>query len=407
MKIKQQQQNDARSQRRRRRFWASWLLATVTFGAVLYVESRNRQNLALATALAILEVPVPSSMAMDIDDVHIDGIERAAVASSGESISDSSSEASVVVSEPSVLPSSCPLSSTSSPTTASSFLSHTTATQLIHDYANATIQNGQKPRFPPILQKLLEKASADQEYFVTVQIGGMDGKTGDPLYRMTELYKGGLSYWVPVVLEPVPSNFAKLQETYRTHEQQRNLHCPLLLNSLISYTQNDNDATAATTCDFCHFDDASTNPACHDLPSFLKSEIGSMDCSRDVVAEEGSCFTKSQLKCGTVERALQVKNNVDTAISSSSSSMLSENVMVLQVDVEGFEQQVLEGFIADRSKLQLPLPPVIHFESRILKARGQLDAVYALLRSKGYSIHEKRVDTLCLLGFQGPETSVP
>ena len=68
---------------------------------------------------------------------------------------------------------------------------------------------------------------------------------------------------------------------------------------------------------------------------------------------------------------------------------------------------MLEGFLSDRSALELPLPPVIHFESRILKARGQLDAMYTLLRSKGYSLHEKRVDTLCLLGFEGPETTSP
>jgi hypothetical protein len=30
-----------------------------------------------------------------------------------------------------------------------------------------------------------------------------------------------------------------------------------------------------------------------------------------------------------------------------------------------------------------------------------LQSVYALLREKGYSIHEKRVDTLALLGVPG------
>jgi hypothetical protein len=363
----------------------AWLMATIFFGAVLCIESRNRQFLALTTALAIMEIPVPSSIAFEID-----AVDTATAVDATEAEKDTHAASASTPTSSTTLPASCPLSASSFTSSAPSFLAHVSASHLLHEYVNATIESGKKPRFPPILQKLLEYASEHDQYFVTVQIGGMDGKTGDPLYRMTELYRKSLKYWVPIVLEPVSANFVKLHATYATHQEQRGLLCPLLLNSLISYANVD-DAAATDTCDFCHFDNESEDPACHDMPNWKKSEIGSMDCSRNVV-EKGACFTKSQLECGTIKQ--------------STPSFLSANLMVLQVDVEGFEQQVLEGFLQERVEASLPLPPVIHFESRILRTRHTLEPLNQLLRSYGYSLHEKRVDTLCILGYEGHETSV-
>ena len=393
MKVKRQKEDP------KRKWWIQFGIAfTAAVASVVtlcLLETSNRQLQELSTALPILEASIRSKPAVDVDSAS----KKQGIVKTSEDKSPSFT--STAIADPmteafSNLPSSCPLSLSSS---AESFLSQTVALKLIHEYAHQAIQTGKKPRFPPLLEKLMEKATSEQRYFVTVQIGGMDGKTGDPLYRMTELHKGSLAYWVPAVLEPVPSNFARLQATYDTHQRQRGLKCPLLLNSLISYSSPSNvDTAEEQTCDFCHFDDNSKDPACHDLPNLKKSEIGSMDCNRAVI-KTGSCFTQSQLKCGTVEQALRSKNHAND------DSFLSQNIIVLQVDVEGFEQQVLEGFLKDRLSMNLPLPPVIHFESKILKTRRKLEPVYALLRSKGYSIHEKYVDTLCLLGFQGGETS--
>ena len=76
-----------------------------------------------------------------------------------------------------------------------------------------------------------------------------------------------------------------------------------------------------------------------------------------------------------------------------------KDLVVLQLDVEGYEKNFLEGFFAEVPKEYLP--PVINFESRILKGRGHLDSLFDLLRKNGYGIHQKRVDTLALLDAQG------
>ena len=62
----------------------------------------------------------------------------------------------------------------------------------------------------------------------------------------------------------------------------------------------------------------------------------------------------------------------------------------------------LEGFFAKKvPKEYYLLLPVINFESRVLKPRGELESVFQLLRQNGYGIHEKRVDTLAIIGAQG------
>ncbi len=82
-----------------------------------------------------------------------------------------------------------------------------------------------------------------------------------------------------------------------------------------------------------------------------------------------------------------------------SEGLSSGHAVVLQMDVEGFENQMINGYLDEIPPEHYPA--VINFESRVLKKRGQLDAVFDKLREKGYGIHEKRVDTLALWGAQG------
>ena len=120
-----------------------------------------------------------------------------------------------------------------------------------------------------------------------------------------------------------------------------------------------------------------------------KYEIGSMECDRKAVADLQDCFTRSEFDCGKI---------VNGGLSNL--NLLPSQIAVLQIDVEGFEKQVLEGFF---SEIDDPshYPPVINFENKILLGRKILQPVYDLLRNKGYSLHEKRTDTLCLLDHKG------
>jgi hypothetical protein len=64
----------------------------------------------------------------------------------------------------------------------------------------------QGPRFVPLLLDLMKAAAGDKTMLLTVQLGGMDGYTGGPFFRMTKLYIEPLTHWLPVVVEPVPQN---------------------------------------------------------------------------------------------------------------------------------------------------------------------------------------------------------
>mmetsp|Transcript_1544 Transcript_1544/g.1858 ORF Transcript_1544/g.1858 Transcript_1544/m.1858 type:complete len:116 (+) Transcript_1544:465-812(+) len=109
-----------------------------------------------------------------------------------------------------------------------------------------------------------------------------------------------------------------------------------------------------------------------------------MDCQSEL---KRKCFKKDVFTCDTI---LNTIHNHGYSI---------QDLAVLQMDVEGFEKILLEGFFAEVPKEYLP--PVINFESRVLKPRGELESVFQLLRQNGYGIHEKRVDTLAILGAQG------
>jgi hypothetical protein len=263
---------------------------------------------------------------------------------------------------------------------------------IIGAYATGAVGKGGKPRFIPLLGSLLQAALDQEQFLVTLQLGGMDGRNGDPFYKMTEIHKGNLKHWLPIVIEPVPTNFEKLVETYQEHQSRRQMPCASLLNQLINYDAS--NQVSQDSCAFCHFNDQSTDPSCHDMASWQKTEIGSMECDRLSTKDSlfAKCFTQSTFECGTIQQAIQKISKFDG----------DSHVMVLQIDVEGFETQVLEGYFNETTHR----PPVVNFENKVLRGRGQLDKLHTFLKNQGYTIHEKRIDTLALLGYQGEDTSV-
>jgi hypothetical protein len=262
-----------------------------------------------------------------------------------------------------------------------SFLPQSQAKEIIINYAKEVVALSQRPRFVPLLLELMKATAGNKTMLLTVQLGGMDGYTGDPFFRMTKLFKEPLTHWLPVVVEPVPQNFEKLVGTYQHHKQNRQLPCGHLLQQLVNYDPKQ-EASQKGICGFCRFDETSTK--CDDVPSWQKYQIGSMECGREVNKQ---CFVRSEFLCGRIAEAME---NVHVHPS---------QVAVLQIDVEGFERQTLEGFFDEISPSDYP--PAINFENKILKRRKQLEPLYKLLRSKGYSLHEKPTDTLCLLGYKG------
>ena len=228
--------------------------------------------------------------------------------------------------------------------------------------------------FKPIGRDLMQAAVDRSTSLLTVQVGGMDGKSGrDPMYKM--YYEKSMRNWMPVVFEPVPVNFGNLVKTYQEHETKRSLPCPLLLNQAVAYGQN------TTTCSFCHYN--VNKPECQNQPDWVKYEIGSLDCVSKQKTRFRECIVEDKLACGPIKQALVQHGLPTNAIS------------FLQVDVEGFEVAVLEGFFSEFEPHEYP--PVIHFESKILHSRGRLPAVLEFLKERGYQSFQGRVDTTSLL----------
>ena len=151
----------------------------------------------------------------------------------------------------------------------SSYMSSEEAQEIIIRFCNETISSGYRPRFVPILELLLDAATKTSKLLATLQLGGMDGKTGDPFYKVSQKRKS-LQKWIPIVIEPVPTNFDKLVQTYEEHQWRKKLPCPTLLNQLINYGTSNH--VSQNACAFCHFDEQSSNTTCHDMPDWKKRQ---------------------------------------------------------------------------------------------------------------------------------------
>ena len=218
-----------------------------------------------------------------------------------------------------------------------------------------------KKQFDRIGQLLLEEATAQNKLLVTVQIGGMDGSSNDPMYEMfvkqprrpPQQPSPSLQHWMPVVVEPVPQNFRALQQTYREIAQQHGLQCPLLAQQAISYEASQKQ------CTFCHFN-VSDNALeiCNSRPDWQRYQLGTLDCDysrryyRPDIFEQ--CIIQDQLQCGTIVSLLdQWQIPADT-------------IAILQVDIEGYEYMLLTGLIHELLD-DAALPPVIHFEHKVMQ----------------------------------------
>jgi len=216
-----------------------------------------------------------------------------------------------------------------------------------------------KKQLERIGQLLLEEATGQNQLLVTVQIGGMDGVSNDPMYQMfvKQPRPSNLQHWMPVVVEPVPQNFRALQQTYQEIVQQHGLECPLLAQQAISYEANQ------TQCTFCHFN-VSENAleVCNSRPDWQRYQLGTLDCdySRRYYSRRGifeQCIIQDQLRCGTIVSLLdqwQIPANT---------------IAILQVDIEGYEYILLNGLINELLD-NAALPPVIHFEHKVRLSVG-------------------------------------
>ena len=128
--------------------------------------------------------------------------------------------------------------------------------------------------FFSIGQHLLHIAMKRNQTLLTVQVGGMDGRSNDPLFEMFVQTRGknfvqarygeilpgkdssfpDLKNWLPVVIEPVPKNYEDLVQTYVGIANSSGLGCGVPIHAAVSY-----DSTK-TSCPFCRVNTADDAP---------------------------------------------------------------------------------------------------------------------------------------------------
>jgi hypothetical protein len=124
-----------------------------------------------------------------------------------------------------------------------------------------------------LLRLLLREAAAKDRFLFTLQIGGHDGKSNDPMYNALVRYSSNqtLENWLPVVAEPVGHNFGRLLQTYQDIDRDHILPCQLPVRWAMSYGNESSGYGAhqghVGTCPFYRFNVDEAAPAtCRDKP---------------------------------------------------------------------------------------------------------------------------------------------
>ena len=198
--------------------------------------------------------------------------------------------------------------------------------------------------------------------------------------------------------------------TYADIVQRKRLGCSVPIHASVSYNNNNNTTTAddddktvvVSSCPFCRVntdDDAPTK--CKEFPDWMKLQLGTLDCEYSKAffnINFDDCVVQDPLPCSSIVNLLHNK------------SLPIENIAMLQIDIEGYEYILLQGFFQE-----IPtefLPPIIHFEHKVMKEMddkyplnnnnnnnnnsSRLQVVTDLLTTKGYVLYDEGEDYLAI-----------
>ena len=257
--------------------------------------------------------------------------------------------------------------------------------------------------FLSIGQHLLHHAIKQNQTLLTVQVGAMDGISNDPMYEMFVLNREGttkvagrksftdLRNWLPVIIEPVPQNYQAMIETYTGISKTNSLGCAVPVNAAVSY-----DASK-TSCPFCRVNTAEDAPAlCKELPDWMKLQIGTLDCAHSERFHKkffDLCVLQDPLPCSSITNLLSEK------------FIPSQDIAILQIDIEGYEYILFEGLLKEIPEDRLP--PIIHFEQKVMidqdkkhplkeGSNTQMEMATKLMEDKGYLFIDEGEDILAI-----------
>jgi hypothetical protein len=109
------------------------------------------------------------------------------------------------------------------------------------------------------------------------------------------------------------------------------------------------------------------------------------------------CIVEDRVPCGSIGELLE--HHWGPSIGHHAMASL----MVLQVDVEGYEERLLPAVFQEARQRNVSLPPFIHFESKIVKywdlrdKTDRMKKIHNTLYQLGYYIQEGPEDDLAIL----------
>mmetsp|Transcript_39020 Transcript_39020/g.82053 ORF Transcript_39020/g.82053 Transcript_39020/m.82053 type:complete len:398 (+) Transcript_39020:123-1316(+) len=253
--------------------------------------------------------------------------------------------------------------------------------------------------FASIGQHLLHLAIQRNETLLTLQVGAMDGKSNDPMYEMLVQEMNRFMYgretfstlvnWLPVMIEPVPINYEGMLDTYAEIARDKGLGCAVPINAAVSYT------TTESKCPFCRVNTAEDAPQrCREIPDWQRLQIGTLDCDfskRFFDTDFDLCVLQDPLPCSSIGNLLREKN------------VSPEHFAMLQIDIEGYEYILFDGFLKEVQGQSLP--PIIHYEHKVMKEHDEqtplnissrLELVSSMLTKRGYVLHDEGEDYLAI-----------
>jgi hypothetical protein len=132
---------------------------------------------------------------------------------------------------------------------------------------------GMQNNFQELSRLIYQSALENDQILLTFQIGGMDGVSNDLMHNIFFLQEQlRLHSWFPIILEPVPTNFHKLTLNYADFQDKRGLPGTAIPQYAITSERD------SGTCEFCHWNDTSTEQKFVDAPEWIRLQLGTLDC---------------------------------------------------------------------------------------------------------------------------------
>lgn len=207
--------------------------------------------------------------------------------------------------------------------------------------------------FDHVLSKYLTLQKGEKSVFSFLQIGAFDGVVSDPLYKYLQKFD-----WHGLMLEPQREPYHRLKKTYeqRSSITIKNVAISNVSGKAILYT----------------LDGADLPPWTKGMASFRKNNILK---HQYMFPDIEDYIRETEVDSITFEELLFHEYNFT-------------NLDLLQVDVEGFDAEILNIFPFTRLK-----PHIIHFESKHVPKPVLEKLLYKLI-SLGYTVGADRQEDM-------------